>query len=74
MIWIHSIESGAPDTVNLDTLDDVRSGMSAFWHVFNEDSPMPPAGLPAEEDLVAIGRMAFVVPLDTDLPTVPSKE
>ena len=40
--------AGAPDTVNLDTLDDVRQWNERILaRVFNEDSPMPSAGLPA---------------------------
>lgn len=47
--------AGAPDTVNLDTLDDVRQWNERILaRVSNEDSPMPPAGLPAEEDLVRL--------------------
>ena len=47
--------AGAPDTVNLDTLDDVRQWNERILaRVFNEDSPMPPAGLPAEDELLRL--------------------
>ena len=47
--------AGAPDTVNLDTLEDVRQWNERILaRVFNQDSPMPPAGLPAEEDLLRL--------------------
>ena len=44
--------AGAPDTVNLDTLEDVQQWNERILAcVLNDDSPMPPAGLPSEDDL-----------------------
>ena len=42
--------AGAPDTVT-DTQKMSNSGMSVFRSCSNDDSPMPPAGLPSEDDL-----------------------